>query len=154
MAISKFLPSGSSNAPLGNQFESGVNAYGGVVVAKFSGLSSDITTAAQNLATAYGGDISIENCIFNTDVTGLAGGTNLQLLNDNAIGLNIFFSHAVSGLSGNITKDFFTATVAQRVVIANGKHFQINCTGSVCTGAGVWTLEIQYRPLLGSATLG
>jgi hypothetical protein len=153
MAITKPLP-GSINAPLGALQESGVNAYGGVNILKISGLSSDIGTTATNVATVTGGDVEIDNIIFETDATGLAGGTDLEFLTDDTIGLAVFWSEAVSGLGANATIDINTASVTkQRTVIHNGKHLQIASTVAACTGAGVWNAYVIYRPCVQTAVL-
>jgi hypothetical protein len=154
MAITKVYP-GSINAPLGALQESGVNAFGGVNILKVKGLSSDILSAsATNIATVSGGDIEIENIIVLTDATGLTGGTNLEFLTDDTIGLAVFWSEAISGLGANAAIDINTASVTkQRTVIHSGKHLQIQCTAAPCTGAGVWEAFIVYRPCVQTAVL-
>jgi hypothetical protein len=153
MAITKPIP-GSINAPLGSQQESGVNAFGGVNILKIHGLSSDIATVAKNVATVSGGDIYIENIVFLTDATGIAGGTNVQFGSSGSIGLGVFWSSAVSGLGANTTTDINSASVTkQRTVLRTGDSLQLNCTGSNCTGAGLWDAFVVYRPCLQSAVL-
>jgi len=156
MAITKPIP-GSINAPLGSQQESGVNAYGGVNILVITGLSSDLTTVAQNLALVTGGDVSIENILFETDATGLAGGTTLEFLTDDPIGLAVFASIAVSLLgankSCNMVGGTVTFTVAVPRTIRPGYHLQILGTAAAGTGAGVWRMYVTYRPCLQSAVL-
>jgi hypothetical protein len=155
MAITKPVP-GSINAPLGSQQESGVNAFGGVNILKIRGLSSDLTTVAQNIATATGGDVEIEDIIVMTDATGIVGPTTFELLSDDAIGLAIFASMAVSSLGANTTHDFGGSTpltVYGKRVIHNGSHLQVLGTVAVGTGAGVWELFVQYRPCVQTAVL-
>src|SRR5712671_658273 len=110
MAITKPVP-GSINAPLGNQQESGVNANAGENVLKIAGLSSDIGTVAVSIATVTGGDVEIEQMILETDVTGLAGGTNVQILTDDAIGQANMLVETVANLGANKTVDMFSASV-------------------------------------------
>ncbi len=152
MAITKPVP-GSINAPLGSQQESGVNAFAGENILKISGLSSDIVVAATSIATVTGGDIEIEQMLFDTDATGLAGGTNLQILTDDTGQANMMVE-TVANLGANKSIDLFTASVTkQRRVIRSGKHLQINSTVAACTGAGVWTLYVHYRPCVQTALL-
>ena len=95
---------------------------------------------------ATGGDIYIDNVIFEAGATGLAGGTTLELIASEAVGLSVFFANAVSGLGANTTLDMFTASTKQRTVIQNGTYVSIGSTSAKCTGAGVWTLIVIYRP--------
>lgn len=154
MAIQVVTPGSGGqpvNQPQPNNNESGVNANGGVGVIKLSGLSSDVVVAATALCTAYGSDIEIINMILKTDATGFAGGTNVQVLTNDALGLANILVEAVSNLGGNKTVDLNSASVTkQRTVIEQNKQIQINSTVAPCTGAGVWNLYIEYRPL-GSA---
>jgi len=155
MAITKSIGP-TYNAPLGTQFESGVNASGGVVVLRIAGISSDITTAAQNLATVYNGDIEIEEMVFDTDVTGLAGGTTLEILTDDPVGLAVFASMAESSMGANTTHAFIASTpwtVYTRRVIRAGYHLQILGTTAAGTGSGAWRLNVTYRPLFAAATM-
>jgi hypothetical protein len=153
MAITKPVP-GSINAPLGSQQESGVNAFGGENILKISGLSSDIVLAATNIGTVTGGDIEIEQMLLDTDGTGLAGGTNVQILTDDTNGQANIMVETVANLGANKSIDLFTASVTkQRRVIRQGKHLQINSTVAACTGTGVWTLYVHYRPCVQTALI-
>lgn len=143
---------GSINAPLGNISEQGVglNAAAGRAIILVTGLSSDIpiSSAPANILLCYE-DIYIENVTMLTDATGLATGTNFQLLTDDAAGLANIFVTTVASLGTSKTID--GATVAsgsyQKTVIHKSKHLQISSTGAACTGTGVWYLYIQYLPL-------
>ena len=156
MAITQVQP-GSVNAPIGQgRQESGVNLAGGVNVVKFTGLSSDVKHAAAiNLATVFNGDVDIEQVILETDGTGFAAGTNVEVLTDDAIGLAVFFAESVANLGANKSVDMYTASVAkQRWAIRQGNHLQIQATVADCTGAGVWVLTVVYRPFVANALLG
>ena len=161
MAIATATPGSTGNpvnAPLGVGNETGVNAYGGVGILKKTGLSSDIpiSTAPATLATAYNGDIWIEDIIFSTDATGLASGTNMEILQSNANGLAAPVSEAVSSLGANTTHDFTGSTpftTCGQFVVPQGSTLQIGSTSAACTGAGKWFMWIKYRPLVASASL-
>lgn len=144
----------SINSPLG-QTTGGVNATdGGVTIVETSVVSSAITTTAANLVTAYNGQVEITNIILKTDSTGLATGTNLQILTDNVAGQANILVETVSNLGANKTVDLNSASVTkQRTVIEQNKHVQINCTGSNCTGAGVVFIYIEYRALQNNGAL-
>jgi hypothetical protein len=151
MAISKAVTS-SVNQPLEGPAGGGPNTFGQPYISKVTGLSSDVVLAAQNLLTAYNGDIEIDNCILETDGTGFAGGTNVQLGTDDTIGLAVFMAETVANLGANKTVDINSASVTkQRTVIHSGKHLQISSTVGACTGAGVWNLYVVWRPALNIA---
>jgi hypothetical protein len=154
VAITKPIPGSSPNIPMSSDLQSGVNANGGVGVVQAKGLSSDILAASDaTVFTAKGGDIEILNAIFKTDSTGLAGGTNLEINTDNVRGRPEILSETVANLGANKTVDLFSASlVKQRTVIEEGKSIKIGCSGSNCTGTGVWELDIEYRPLVGTAS--
>src|SRR5258708_6850809 len=145
MAIVTATPGSSGNPvnqPLGVGNETGVNAYGGVGILKKTGLSSDIpvSTAPVNIATAFNSDIEIEDIIFETDATGLAGGTTFEIRASGTFGLAVVVSMAVSSLGANVTKSFFASTpwtVWNRFVLRQGSTLQIDSTVAACTGAGV-----------------
>jgi hypothetical protein len=146
------------NQPLGVGNETGVNAFGGVGILKKTGLSSDIpvSTAPVNIATAYNSDIEIEDIIFETDATGLAGGTTLEFRQTGGIGLLIPVSMAVASLGANTTHNFGGSTpwtVFGKFVLRQGQTLQIDSTVAACTGAGVWNLWIVYRPMTAAGSL-
>lgn len=142
---------GSINAPLGDISQQGVglNAAAGHSVIEVNGLSSDIpiSSAPANILLCYE-DILIQNITMLTDATGLATGTNFQVLTDDASGIALIFSTAVNGLGASKTIDGYTASVSyQRTVVHKNKHLQISSTGAACTGSGKWYLYIEYLPM-------
>jgi hypothetical protein len=145
MAITASSPN-DYNAALGSR--NTIYDQGGWNWLKMSGLSSDIpiSTSPTALFFASGGDIYIDNVIFESGATGLAGGTTLELIASETQGLSVFFANAVSGLGANTTLDMFTASTKQRTVIQNGTYVSIGSTGAKCTGSGVWILTVIYRP--------
>jgi hypothetical protein len=150
MAISVVL-AGSINAPLGSVSEQGVgvNAVSAQTIILVQGLSSDIPIASAPLSIllAYN-DVFIQNIVMMTDATGLATGTNFEVLTDDATGLKTIFASAVSGLGANATIDMYTASVTkQRTVVHKGKHLQIGNTVGAGTGSGKWYMYIWYLPL-------
>lgn len=161
MSIAIVTPGSSGNPlnqPLGVGNETGVNAYGGVGILKITGLSSDIpvSTAPKNICTAYNSDIAIEDINFETDSTGLAGGTTLEFRKSDAMGLKVFASMAVSSLGANTTHGFAGTTpltVAIPTVLPQGASLQIDSTSAACTGAGVWIAWVRYRPMTGAGSL-
>lgn len=145
MAIKSLSPN-DYNRPLGTDNE--VYNQGGWNWVKMSGLSSDIpvSSAPTALFWASGGDIYIDNVIIETNATGLATGTNFELIASETVGLAVFFSETVANLGANATVNMFTASVAkQRTVIQQGTYISIANTVAAGTGAGVWTLTIIYR---------
>jgi hypothetical protein len=146
MAITSSSPN-DYNRPLGITNE--VYNQGGWNWLKMTGLSSDIpiSTSPTALAFASGGDIYIDNVIMEVGATGLAGGTNFEVIASEVVGLAVFFAETVANLGANTTVDMFTASVAkQRTVIQQGTHISIGSTAAKCTGSAVWTLTVVYRP--------
>ncbi len=115
--------------------------------------SSSITTSPQDLTTvATGGDMVIENIILETDGTGLAGGTNFQILKNGGEGLAIFMSETVGNLGANKTVDSFSASIAkQRSTIKVGQKLQFDNTVGAGTGGGTIKVTIVlFRAIAGA----
>lgn len=161
MSIATATPGSSGNPvnqPLGVGNETGVNAYGGVGILKKTGLSSDIpiSTAPVNIATAFNSDIEIDDIIFETDATGLAGGTTFEIRKSDAMGLKVAVSMAVSSLGANTTHNFGGSTpwtVYGKFILPQGATLQIDATVAACTGAGAWVMYIVYRPMTAAGSL-
>ena len=117
--------------------------------------SSNIKTATKiNLSNnAVGGPIYIDNIIIETDATGLAGGTNFQILRSGSIGLSAFMVHAVSSLGANASIDLNSATTKQRIVLFPGEQLQVNCTSSNCTGPGKIYVTVIFKKIADGADL-
>jgi len=111
-------------------------------------VSSTIKAATPTDVTTASDDMLIEQIVMETDSVGLAGGTNFELLNNNANGVTgIFLSQAISGLGANVNVLGTSAGVAamKPFVLEKGKKIQVQCTASDCTGPGVITLAIYGR---------
>lgn len=124
-------------------------------ILKYTITSSDITTAAKNLTVpANAGDLLIKNVIVKSDSTGLAGGTNFQLLTNNAKGQANFFVTSVASLGANQTVDFSTATVThEQTVLESGKVIQYSNTAAVGTGAGTIDIYLVLQRATVNATI-
>lgn len=125
-------------------------------VAKKGVVSSTIVTAGVAItAASIGGECTIEDVIVKTDGTGLAGGTNFDLVTNNANGAAIFFANAVSGLGANATVNMATAGVTAngRTVLELGKVVSAKATGSNCTGTGTIDIYIKFRRLVAGANV-
>ena len=110
--------------------------------------SSDITTAAQNMALCVGWDVLIENVIVATDSTGLAGGTNFVLAETSTKGSGTFFAETVANLWASATVDLANASVTNvQQPLQDGKYITFNNTVAVGTGAGTVDIYITYRTL-------
>lgn len=113
-----------------------------------SASATDITSVSS------GGALAVNQIICQTDATGLAGGTNFNLLSNNATGAPVILANAVAGLGANATVDLFTAGVTkQRTVLESGKKFQVQSTVAPCTGAGTITIYIELERLAAGATV-
>ena len=149
MSLAVVLP-GSINAPLGSQSEQGgaYNSYGQTNITEVTGISSDIpiSSAPQNVLT-FSAAVEILNLVMMTDPTGLAGGTNFEVLTDDPSGAALIMSEAESNLGANKTIDGNTALSFQKMIIRATYHLQIGSTGAASTGSGAWKLYVYYRPL-------
>lgn len=116
--------------------------------------SSAVTTSAQALTQTATGKFWIKEIIVKTDATGLAGGTNFEILSNNAKGVVNIFVETVANLGANITKvmsgggisadtttsDARPSVTALPTVLEAGKAIQYKMTASAGTGAG--TIDI------------
>lgn len=123
--------------------------------------SSNITTTAQNLTPAATGKLLVEQVIVKTDATGLAGGTNFQILSNNAKGVANIFVETVANLGANITlvmapgvtgADVTTSkptpsVTALQTILEAGKKIQYKNTVAAGTGAGTIDIAIKFTRL-------
>lgn len=123
---------------------------------KASVVSNTILTASAVDITGVsaGGELEIEDIIVKTDSTGLAGGTNFQILSDNANGLANIFVEAVANLGASKTLDLSNASVTkQKTIIETGKKLQVQNTAAVGSGTGVIDIYVKLRRLSATATI-
>lgn len=147
-------------------FKAITQAPGSTFVVKKTITSSAITTSAQALTSVASGELEIVQVIVKTDSTGLAGGTNFEILSDNAKGVANILVETVANLGANVTKTLMgnsaagdtttsdaTPTVtALATVLEAGKKLQFKNTGSVGTGAGKIDVYVTFRRVTSGAT--
>lgn len=103
-----------------------------------SSTAADITVPAQ-------GDLIVADIIAMTNGTGLASGTNFQILSDNTTGATTTATTTVAELGARKTVDFFNgSTVNERFVLTDGHKLQAKCTVADCTGAGTVTITVRF----------
>jgi hypothetical protein len=86
--------------------------------------------------------------------TGLAAGTNFTLESNNANGVAIFMSTAVSGLGANKTIDHANASVSKhRTVLEVGKKVIAKMTAADGTGAGTVDVYLMFTRLARGANV-
>lgn len=129
--------------------------------------SSTITTTAQNLTVAATGRLFVKQIVVKTDGTGLAGGTNFQILSNNAKGVANIFVETVANLGANITKvlspgvtgaDVTTSAPTPTVtalptILETGKRIQYKNTVGAGTGAGTIDIAILFERVDDGATI-
>lgn len=129
--------------------------------------SSTITTTAQNLTTAATGRLFVKQIIVKTDSTGLAGGTNFQILSNNAKGVVNIAVETVANLGANATRVLTTlppaadtttsdgvfSVTALPTILESGKRIQYSNTSAVGTGAGTIDIAIQFERVDDNATI-
>ena len=118
--------------------------------------SSAITQAGVAVATAStGGELGVLNVILETDGTGLATGTNVQLYSSNTIGRANLYVEAVAflGASTTSTSSTTTVTTGRLGVLQSGSTLTMNSTAFDCTGGGTVAVYVQLERLTAGATI-
>lgn len=133
---------------------------GNVFYRKITVTSSSLKSAtATDISQTATGDLAILEMIVKTDATGLAGGTNFQILSNNAKGVANILVETISNLGANSTKvlrvgsaaaDTTTADGTPSVtslptVLEAGKKLQVQNTASNGTGAGTIDIYIKFE---------
>jgi len=102
--------------------------------------SSDILTAsAVNIAQFVWNWVIIEDVIARTDSTGLAWGTNFQILAD----WIVFFSETVANLGADTIGDLNSASVTGIKTSVGTWDKYISVQNTVADGTGAWIITIQ-----------
>lgn len=138
-------------APIGSQFA--------LSIAVTSSAIPNNTQTAGAITDAASAAMLIEDIIFETDNTGVAGPTNLELTTDNAKGLtgaaapNIL--QAVSGLGANksVVARVTSTTKVLPFVLESGKKLYLDGDDGAGTGAGVLRITLVGRRLAAGASL-
>ena len=117
--------------------------------------SSAITFGvAVPITQASDGILALEDVIFETNVTGLATGTNLRLKHTDTIGAPIVMEETIANLGAYATVDLDTASVrGRRSVLESGTTMTVQSTIADCTGAGTITIWMKFRRNAVGATM-
>jgi hypothetical protein len=100
------------------------------------------------------GELAITDVILKTDSTGLATGTNFELLTDNTKGIVNILVETVANLGANTTVTLLDASVTKKpTVLEVGKKIQVHSTVAACTGAGTIDIYIKFQRLTTGATI-
>lgn len=133
---------------------------------KITVTSSSIKTATKlAISTAATGDLAILQVIVKTDSTGLAGGTNFQLLSSNAKGVANILVETIANLgantqkvlsAGNADTDTTTSDATPSVtsligVLEAGKVLQVQNSASDGTGAGTIDIYVKFERVVENA---
>lgn len=118
------------------------------VIIKKMITSSSITTTGIDITDNAYGEFLIRNVIIKSDGTGLAGGTNIQVVQNSTFGNPIIFQETVANLGANKTIDLSSASVTKQLsTLDSGNKISIKSTVGNCTGAGVIELYIELEKL-------
>lgn len=155
------IQDGSAGAPFNGGSASALKSYSAigagsfVLVQKTVVSSAVLSASAIDLTTvAAGGDFYIENITVQSDATGLAGGTNFQILQNGAKGLANVLVEAVANLGANKTVDLYTASVTkQRMTLKAGQKLQMQSTVAPCTGAGTVDITVVLARVTAGSTI-
>lgn len=125
------------------------------IVEKTLTSSAIVQAGVDVTAVASGGDIYIEDIVFETDGTGLAAGTNFTIEKDAGSGVLTFFGETVANLGANKTEVLSTGSVtpSNGTVLESGQKLVAKCTVADCTGGGTITLYIKARRVAAGANL-
>lgn len=125
------------------------------VVKKTLTSSAIVAAGVDVTGAATGGDILIEDIIFQTFTTGLATGTNFELRTNNANGAALQFAETVANMGASVTETLGTGSVAagDSFVLESTKKLTADCTVMDCTGAGTVDVYILCRRLAEGASL-
>jgi len=141
---------GYGNVPTESKGSSGVL----LVTATSSAI---LSASAVTLATASG-DIQIDSIVEATDATGVAGCTNVNILNNNTVGKTGVIAAAAAATLGantslNVTAFGVTPLASTPWILKDTKIIQHQATVAPCTGAGTITYVIKYTRLADGAAL-
>lgn len=118
--------------------------------------SAVLHTAATDIFTASG-NVLVNSITIQTNATGFAGCTNLNLLTDQTNGAATLAARVVStDLGANKTVNFATGgatTLAAPFALADTKKLQLEGTVADCTGAGTGTVTVNYTRQVPYASL-
>lgn len=130
-----------------------LGAVGTEFIVKKSLVSSAITQAGVDVTGVSSvGELEIMDVVLETDGTGLAAGTAVQLKTDNAYGAEIWAQELVANLGASATVSTPSA-VNKKVVVETGKKVTINSTVADCTGAGVLNVYIRFKRIAAGAII-
>ncbi|MFA5695921.1 MAG: hypothetical protein WC917_00445 [Bacilli bacterium] len=147
---------GSNGTTLVYGSGSALGAIGTTFWIKKTMTSSNILDSGNTDITGVssGGELAIEDVIVKTDGTGLATGTNFELLSNNAKGLANIFVETVANLGATKTVDLTGASVTKiRTILESGAKLQVHSTAADCTGAGTIDIYVKFRRLAAGATV-
>ena len=137
-----------------------VKAAGSTFWRTFTVLSSDITTTQQALSSAATGALAIVACVFQTDATGLAGGTNFQIgVSGETYGPDLPLVETVANLGASVLRQAphpatfadttndtgFTVSAMVPFVLQAGDSLQYSNSGAAGTGAGICLVAIKFE---------
>ncbi len=134
-----------------------VGASGAQFIVKKTLTSSAVLQAGVDVTgLATGGDILIEDVIFQSDGTGLVTGTNFELKKNGGKGVLTVFSESIAAIGGaNKSESLGTGSVVagDAFVLESGQKLTANSTVADCTGAGTLDIYLICRRVAAGATL-
>lgn len=131
---------------------SAITGAAGANVSKITtAVSSTIKTATPKLLLTATGKVRVRALVFNTDGTGLAGGTNLAVKHNTTnvaveTVANLGASKEIDGLAASVTA--FAPFIMDSTDTIN-----VQSTAADCTGAGVLTVTVLAEALTVGAAL-
>lgn len=132
-----------------------INDAGSVFTIKSTKVSSAILVAGVDItAASSGGALELIGLYVQTDGTGLATGTLLNVVHNNAKGAPLFFSSVVTGLGANKTVTLAGASVlGNPFVLESGAKLTAKSTVLDMTGAGTADFYMTFRRVAAGASI-
>ena len=126
------------------------------IVKKTLTSSAVVQAGVDVTGLATGGDILIEDVIFQSNATGLVTGTNFQLKKSGGNGLLTVFEETIANIGGaNKSESLGSGSVVagDAFVLDSGRKLTANSTVADCTGAGTIDIYLVCRRVAAGATL-
>lgn len=118
-------------------------------------ISSNIVQTTVDITGAASGALYLEEILFETDGTGLAAGTNIEVQTDNGVGLATVCSETVANLGADKTVKGSAGSVLAfaGLHLLTTKKLVMDVTVADCTGAGVLTTTLIFKRITAGATI-
>jgi len=146
---------GSNGSALTYDSGSALGAIGTRFIASGFVKSSNIIIGGAGLFSSVSGSIFVREILIESDATGLAAGTNVEIQSNSGYGLLKQLVTTVAKLGSNMsirgTIDGEVGYLFHGCVLDNGNNLTINSTGINCTGNGLVRVTLKCERITAGA---